>query len=162
MAIFSHCLRWLGHFGCMGEERMPKQLLFGELEKKQPCCGPRDMISSDLRTLNIQDNRYELTQDRPQWHRVRMDGVEECQSKASKCAANRHSGSSDFRCQCGQTFPAKMISRGTAVSAPTPAIDHSFLAICPELSLKDTAIIASQWAASKVQRPKLQITVCRK
>ena len=35
---------------------------------------------------------------------------------------------------------------------PPTTSDYSFLAICPGLSLKDTAIIASQWAASKVQR----------
>ena len=48
---------------------------------------------------------------------------------------------------------AKVISRGTAVSVPTTtATDHGFLAICPGLLPKDTAIIAPQWAASKVQR----------
>ena len=48
---------------------------------------------------------------------------------------------------------AKVISRGTAVSVPTTTTsDYSFLAICPGLSPKDTAIIGSQGAASKVQR----------
>lgn len=109
--LMSHRLRWLGHLGRMDEERMPKQLLFGELEKKRPFSGPRkrwrDMISSDLRTLNIQDNWYELAQDRPQWRRVCKDGVEKCQSKATECAVNRPSASSDFTCQCGRTFCRK-------------------------------------------------------
>ena len=41
----------------------------------------------------------------------------------------------------------------SAVSVPTTTIDHSFLAICPGVSPKDTTIIALlNWAASKVQR----------
>ena len=108
--LMSHRLRWLGHLGRMGEERMPKQLLFGELEKKRPFSGPRkrwrDMVSTDLRTLDILDNWYELAQDGPQWRRVCKDGIERCQSEDSECAANRQSGS-DFSCQCGRTFRRK-------------------------------------------------------
>ena len=109
--LMSHRLRWLGHLGRMGEERMPKQLLFGELEKKRPFSGPRkrwrDMVSADLRALDILDNWYELAQDRTQWRRACKDGIKKCRSKTSECAANRHSGSSDFNCQCGRTFRRK-------------------------------------------------------
>ena len=110
--LMSHRLWWLDHLGRMGGERMPKQLLFGELEKKRPFCGPRkrwrDLVSSDLRTLDVLDNWYELlAQDRPQWHRVCKDRIEKCQSEASECAANRCSGNRDFSCQCGRTFRRK-------------------------------------------------------
>ena len=54
---------------------------------------------------------------------------------------------------------AKVILRGTAVSVLPTTSDYSFLAICPGLSPKDTAIIASQWAASKVQRCALCVYV---
>ena len=59
--LMSHRLRWLSHLGRMGEERMPKQLPFGELEKKRPFIGPnktwRDIVSSDLRTLDMSSHK---------------------------------------------------------------------------------------------------------
>ena len=35
--ILEQRLRWLGHVGCMDEERLPNRLLFGELNMKRPC-----------------------------------------------------------------------------------------------------------------------------
>ena len=44
--------RWLGHLGRMGEERLPKMLLFAVLEKRRLCPGTKkrwcDRITSDL------------------------------------------------------------------------------------------------------------------
>ena len=64
----AHRLRWLGHLGRMEPERIPKQLLFGELEEKRPSHGTkrrwRDVVKSDLQVIGIQDRWYELCQDR--------------------------------------------------------------------------------------------------
>ena len=37
----SNRLRWLGHLACMEDNRMPKQLLFGELKKTRPTHGTK-------------------------------------------------------------------------------------------------------------------------
>ena len=55
--VMEYRLRWLVHLGRIGEERLPKMLLFGELERKRPCNGTkkrwRDRITSDLRVTGI-------------------------------------------------------------------------------------------------------------
>ena len=69
--VMEYRLRWLEHLGRMGEERLPKMLLFRKLEKKRPCHGTKrwhDRITSDLRATGIVDNWYSLAQNRSQWH----------------------------------------------------------------------------------------------
>ena len=55
--LMMHRLRWLGHLGRMGTEKIPKMLLFGELEKKRSCHGMkkrwRDGSKSDLQAIGI-------------------------------------------------------------------------------------------------------------
>lgn len=63
--LMVHRLRWLGHLGHMGGERLPKKLLFGELEKKRPCHGTKkrwhDGLKSDLQVTGIGGGWYGLT-----------------------------------------------------------------------------------------------------
>lgn len=37
--IMDRRLQWLGHLGRMEDERLPEEMLFGELRKKRPCHG---------------------------------------------------------------------------------------------------------------------------
>ena len=39
--IMERRLRWFGHLGCMADDRLPKQLPFGELQRKQPFHGTK-------------------------------------------------------------------------------------------------------------------------
>ena len=72
--IMERRLCWLGHLGRMSDDRLPKQLLFGELQKTRPfhrtkkrwCHG----VLSDLKAISIEDNWYSLCQDRLQWTKL--------------------------------------------------------------------------------------------
>ena len=69
--IMDRRLQWLGHLGRMGDERLPKRMLFGELRKKRACLGTekrwRDQVSGDLQMLGLKENWHEVCQDRKEW-----------------------------------------------------------------------------------------------
>ena len=64
-------LEWLGHVARMPDDRIPKQLCFGWLEKSRPPEGPRlrwkDRVADDIKRLRIPSDWYALAQDRPAW-----------------------------------------------------------------------------------------------
>ena len=53
-----HHLRWLGHVARMEDSRMPKQLLFGELERLRPRHGIkrrwRDLVVADVQAVGLE------------------------------------------------------------------------------------------------------------
>ena len=55
--LMAYRLRWLGHLGRVGEERLPMKILFGELEKRRPCHGAkkrwRNGVKSDLQATGV-------------------------------------------------------------------------------------------------------------
>ena len=69
-----HHLRWLEHLARMESHRMPKQLLFVELQKKRPSHGIKrrwgDVAAADIKSVNAGAEWYDLAQDRNVWAAV--------------------------------------------------------------------------------------------
>ena len=61
--LMKHRLHWLGHLARMESHRMPKQLLFGELEKKRRSHGTkqrwRDVAAADIKSVNAGAEWYD-------------------------------------------------------------------------------------------------------
>ena len=64
----------------MGDERLPKIVLFGELKNKRPAHGPkkrwRDLVSADLQQLGMVTGWYQVCQDRGEWYKRCQEGVD--------------------------------------------------------------------------------------
>ena len=105
--ISGYRCRWLGHLARMEDFRMPKQLLFGELTKTRPRHGPkkrwRDLAVTDVRTLGIERDWFEIAQDRLRWSTL----CEQFRSSAGVgeiCAVAEPAPAPILRCTCGRTF----------------------------------------------------------
>jgi hypothetical protein len=74
--VKSRRMRWAGHVGCMGEERIVYNVLVGKPEGKRPLGRPRrrweDGIRMDLREIGVGGgvDWIQLVQDRDQWWAV--------------------------------------------------------------------------------------------
>ena len=108
--ILEQCLKWLGHVGCMDEERLPNRLWRGELNMKRPCHGAkkrwRDVLKVDLQAIGVYDRWYELCQDRKGWFHLCLDGVEKISTSRrwNTCSANKQSELRTVSCACGRKF----------------------------------------------------------
>ena len=88
----------------MGNERIPKQLLLGELIKTRPRHGPkrwwRDLAVMDVR---IEGDWFTIAQDRQQWSAI-CEQIHLPDNIVEVYAANRSSQQQTFSCICGHTF----------------------------------------------------------
>ena len=95
--IRCHRLRWLGHVARMASDRLPKQVLFGELSATRPRHGPkkryRDVISADLKEAEISDRGwYDAAQNRADWRQLTQHRRAPVQRVDT------------FPCPCGRVF----------------------------------------------------------
>ena len=88
-------LRWAGHVARMKDDRLPKQLLFGELtEGKRKACGPKkrfkDTLKSSLKAFNIQTSSWEKTAlDRSTWRQTLYKGAKQLEDQKQETAVIR-------------------------------------------------------------------------
>ena len=70
--VIQRHLQWLGHVGRMSDDRLPKQLLFGELLATRPAHGPklrwRDVVLGDIQRMGFDAlSWFSAAQDRSGW-----------------------------------------------------------------------------------------------
>ena len=66
-------LHWLGHVARMGDDRLPRQMLLGELLATRPFYRPklqwRDVVLRDVQRMGLDTfSWYEVAQDHSRWH----------------------------------------------------------------------------------------------
>ena len=103
--LTNHRLRCLGHVARMDDERLPKQMLFGELASKRPCHGAKkrwcDAVSSDMNLRGIPEKDwYTLSQERTMWKsQINRDRTRT--SREEHPSTEKHY---QFHCQCRRSF----------------------------------------------------------
>ena len=89
--------RWAGHVVRMSDDRLPKQLLYGELwDGKRTVGGQKkrykDTLKASLKELNIKANTWEaLASDRPAWRSAVSSGARSAEHKRTSDAQSKRS-----------------------------------------------------------------------
>ena len=80
-------LRWAGHIARMPDERLPKRVLYGELQNGARSQGGqkkryKDTLKASLKDFGIDHNSWEtLAQDRPSWQGAVRKGAATFEAK---------------------------------------------------------------------------------
>ena len=106
-----HRLGWLGHLSRIDHDRIPKIMLFGELEKTRSRHGTkkrwRDGAKSDLQAIGV-ESWHSLSQDQSKWLKACTKGVEQHRKAVRKSERSRYlfggNSTNNFQCPCGRVF----------------------------------------------------------
>ena len=78
--IMNNRLRWVGHVMRMGDERMPKRMMFAKLQTARPQGGTKqrwkDCVQHDLRFMGLEDGWSDLAHQRDKWHSATKETVD--------------------------------------------------------------------------------------
>ena len=123
--IVKHRLRWSGHVARMEESRLPRRILFGELNTGNrprgcPLLRYKDQLKKTLKDANIDLNSWEAAANqRPEWRKTIKAGTDvfeanrranrEAKRQRRKDRANQPQPAPTIRCdQCPRSFRAQI------------------------------------------------------
>jgi hypothetical protein len=118
-------IRWAGHVVRMPDNRIPKQLFYGELQEGKRTKGGqrkrfKDTLKSSLKAFNIDPDDWEaLAKDRSHWRSITHKGAVYCEGsrtlaaeekrQARKLRASTVDAGDNIPCpHCGRTFRARI------------------------------------------------------
>jgi len=104
-------LRWAGHVSRMPDDRIPKQLFYGELcSGKRTVGGQRkrykDSLKVSLKDFNISTESWEsLASDRPSWRQLITKGAHAAEERRSRQADEKRAVRKERAASTNSTAP---------------------------------------------------------
>ena len=121
--LMQHQLRWAGHLVRMSDDRIPKRLLYSELEQGKRSHGGqkkrfKDTLKASLKAFSIApDNWEEAAQDRTYWRYSVHKGAQQCEAIRTAAAQKRR-----------QDRKARAADPPTVPTIPCPHCQRTFRA----------------------------------